>query len=77
VENPGKVTAATQTALQGRGAADTGFKWLYPYDGTVFARGLVAPTLQFSASSADAAWVHMTSKNLDYTGYFARACSRD
>jgi hypothetical protein len=70
------VSAATQTALQGMGAADASFKWLYPYDGTVFARGLVAPTLQFSASSADAEWVHMTSKNLDYTGYFAASAAQ-
>jgi hypothetical protein len=70
-ENPGKVAAATQTTLQGNGTADSSFKWLYPYDGTVFARGLVAPTLQFGASAADAEYVHMTSKNLDYQGYFA------
>ncbi len=70
-ENPGKVAAATQTALQGKGSSDASFKWLYPYDGTVFARGLVAPTLQFGAGTTSAEYVHMTAKNLDYQGYFA------
>jgi hypothetical protein len=70
-ENLGTVATATQTALQGNGASDASFKWVYPYDGTVFPRGLVAPTLQFAAGGADAEYVHMTSKNLDYRGYFA------
>jgi hypothetical protein len=70
VDNPGGVATATQTKLQGSGAPDAGFKWLYPYDGTVFPRGIVGPTLQFAAASADAAYVHMTAKNLDYKGYF-------
>jgi WD40-like Beta Propeller Repeat len=71
VENPGKVIATTQAALQGKGSTDASFQWLYPYDGTVFARGLVAPTLQLASASADAEYVHVTSKNLDYSGYFA------
>ena len=69
-ENPGKVATATQTALQGSGKADASFAWVYPYDGTVFPNGLVAPTLQFGGA-ATAEYVHMTSKNLDYQGYFA------
>ena len=69
-ENPGKVAAATQTALQGKGTPDASFKWLYPYNGTVFPRGLVAPTLQF-ATTGSAVYVHMTAKSLDYKGYFA------
>jgi hypothetical protein len=68
-ENPGKIATATQTKLRAAGTADASFKWLYPYDGTVFPRGLVGPTLQFGGS-ADSVYVHMTAKNLDYTGYF-------
>jgi hypothetical protein len=69
-ENPAKLATATQTKLQGTGSADAGFKWVYPYDGTVFPRGLLSPTLQFAGGTSDAAYVHMTSKNLDYKGYF-------
>jgi WD40 repeat protein len=70
-ENPGNVPAATQTKLQGSGTADTGFKWLYPYDKTVFPRGLLSPTLQFGGGASDGEYVHITSKTLDYKGYFA------
>jgi hypothetical protein len=70
-ENPGSVPAATQTKLQGTGTADSGFKWLYPYDKTVFPRGLLSPTLQFGGGASDAEYVHITSKTLDYKGYFA------
>jgi WD40 repeat protein len=70
-ENPGNVPAATQTKLQGSGAADSGFVWLYPYDKTVFPRGLLSPTLQFGGGASDAEYVHITSKTLDYQGYFA------
>jgi hypothetical protein len=70
-ENPGNVPAATQTKLQGSGRADTAFAWLYPYDKTVFPRGLLSPTLQFGGGASDAEYVHITSKTLDYQGYFA------
>jgi hypothetical protein len=70
-ENPGKVATATQTQLQGNGKADSAFVWLYPYDKTVFPKGLLSPTLQFGGGASDAESVHITSKTLDYTGYFA------
>lgn len=71
-ENPGAVATATQTELEKGGPADANFRWLYPYDATVFPSGLVGPTLQFGGS-ASAVYVHMTAKNLDYKGYFAIA----
>jgi hypothetical protein len=70
-ENPGGIAAATQTKLQGSGQADPRFAWLYPYDRTVFPRGLVSPTLQFGGGAADAELVHITSSRLDYTGTFS------
>jgi hypothetical protein len=70
-ENPGKIATATQTQLQGKGTADAAFVWLYPYDKTVFPKGLLSPTLQFGGGASDAEFVHITSKTLDYTGYFA------
>jgi hypothetical protein len=69
-ENLGGVAAATQTTLHGSGTADTAFAWLYPYNHTVFPRGLVSPTMQFGGGASDAEYVHMTSTNVDYKGYF-------
>lgn len=70
-ENPGNVPPATQTQLQGKGSADAQFAWLYPYDKTVFPKGILSPTLQFGGGASEAAYVHITSKTLDYKGYFA------
>lgn len=70
-ENPGGVSTSTQTQLQNGGNADATFQWLYPYDNTVFPRGLLPPTFQFNGTAADAMYVHITSAGLDYKGYFA------
>lgn len=70
VENPGGVDPGTIAKLGGGGSADPTFKWLYPYDATVFPRGLLPPTLQLAGTSADALYVRMTSASLDYKGYF-------
>ena len=69
-ENPGGLDPQTQKQLQTGGSADSTFKWLYPYDRTVFPRALVSPTLQFGGTSADAAYVHIKSTTVDYAGYF-------
>ncbi len=74
-ENPGSVSPANQTALGGRGKSDTGFAWQYPYDRTVFPRGLLAPTFQFGGGASDAEMVHMTARQLDYTGFFTGGAS--
>ncbi len=59
---------------------DTGFTFLYPYDGTVFPRGLQAPTLQFSGAAALAYHVKITVHNartnvspLLFDGYYVGA----
>jgi len=72
-ENPGGVDPGTQGQLQGGGSADPAFAWLYPYDKTVFARGLLSPTFQFGGAAPDAAYVHIKSSSLDYQGYFKPA----
>ncbi len=69
VENPGGIDAATQKQLQTGGSTDSTFKWLYPYDKTVFPRGLVTPTMQFGGMSADSLYVRIKSTTVDYTGY--------
>jgi hypothetical protein len=70
VDNGVGVDPGTQTQLQGSGMADATFKWLYPYDQTVFPRGLVPPTFQFDGTAADAMYIHITAAGLDYKGYF-------
>jgi hypothetical protein len=73
VEGAQNVDAATQAKLRAGGTADPGFGWLYPYDRTVWPRGLVGPTLQWKGAAPDALYVHVTSHGLDYQGYFKGA----
>jgi hypothetical protein len=69
-ENPGGISAAAEQQLSGPTTADPSFTWLYPYDATVFPRGLIAPTLQFGGSAPEAIKVHITYSSMDYIGYF-------
>ena len=71
-ENPGGISNGTINQLKGGGNADAAFKWLYPFDKTVFPRGLASPVLQFGGTAPDAAWVHVqsASKTITYDGYF-------
>ena len=70
VENPGNVSSADQTTLENGGSVDPSFRWLYPYDKTVFPRGLLPPLLQFDGTPPDVMLVHVTFLGMDYTGYF-------
>ncbi len=70
-ENPATLADADQTALKAGGPADPSFKFLYPFDGTVFPRGLPAPLLQFGdgvnvTGSANGAYVHITTAHFSY-----------
>ncbi len=70
-ENAAMLPDADQTALKAGGAADPSFKFLYPFDGTVFPRGLPAPSLQFGdgktvTSSANAAYMKLTTAHFSY-----------
>ncbi len=69
-ENPGSVSPGDQTKLAEGGSADAAFKLVYPYDATVFPRGLLPPTLQLAGTNPDAVYVHVSSPSLDYKGYF-------
>jgi hypothetical protein len=69
-DNPGNVSAGTQQQLMGGGTADTAFAWLYPYDGTVFPQGLLAPVLQMGGTAPDAVYVHVSFSSLDYKGFY-------
>jgi len=70
-ENPGNVSSTVQGQLQGTGTADAMFTWLYPYDKTVFPRGLLPPTLQFDGTApADSVYLHVSFSGFDYKGYY-------
>jgi hypothetical protein len=76
----GPVDPATQAVLQSApdaGAdAGGGASWLYPYDQTVWPRGLLAPLLQWSApQSYDAVSIHLKENAFDYQGFFAATAS--
>jgi hypothetical protein len=75
-DNPGNLSPADQTALKGGGPADPAFKFLYPYDATVFPRGLSAPLLQFGDGSmiggtANGTYLKMTTTHFSYEQYGA------
>jgi hypothetical protein len=64
------VSNGDATRLEGGGTADSAFKWLYPYDRTVWPRGLQPPELQFGGEAATALRVAITTAHFDYVGLF-------
>jgi hypothetical protein len=48
---------------------DGNFRFLYPYDKTVFPRGLAAPLLQLGGVDADATYVKITTTNFSYEAF--------
>ncbi|AKT40329.1 hypothetical protein [Chondromyces crocatus] len=70
VDNPGNVSPEDQVDLQNGGSADPNLRFLYPYDKTVFPRGLRAPDLQLAGWSADATYVRLTVPGFTYEGFF-------
>jgi hypothetical protein len=74
-EGPGgPVTPAQATAIAQTPTADASRSLIYPYDGTVWPRGLLAPLLQWTPGKADAQalQIHLESKTYVYDGTFAR-----
>jgi hypothetical protein len=78
-EGPGgAVDAATKTILDGAATADPGLAFLYPYDKTVWPRGILAPLLQWSAGAQgdyDAVKIELSEGAFTYTGYFAKTAT--
>jgi hypothetical protein len=73
-DGPGAPPSPSQLGtLAGTATADATVTLLYPYDATVWPRGLLAPLIQWNpgAHSFDSVYVHMSEKNFDYKGYFA------
>ncbi|MEP7052701.1 MAG: hypothetical protein ABJB12_20200, partial [Pseudomonadota bacterium] len=75
--NPGNLSADEQAKLvQGgsggpKGVGPDAFRFLYPYDNTVFPRGLLAPSLQFAGAVAAATYLKITTSNFSYSAFAA------
>ena len=78
-EGPGgPVDNATATTLKGTPVADTGLAMLYPYDKTVWPRGILAPLLQWKAGAQgdyDAVLIKISETNFEYEGTFAKTAT--
>jgi hypothetical protein len=77
-QNPDNISAADQAQLVlggtggGKGIGpDAAFRFLYPYDNTVFPRGLSAPALQFGGAAASSVYLKITTTNFSYAGFSA------
>jgi hypothetical protein len=78
-EGPGgPVDAATVTVLKSAPTADAGLAWLYPYDKTVWPRGILAPLLQWTPgaqASYDAVHISIVEDAFTYDGFFAKTAT--
>ncbi|MES1176218.1 MAG: hypothetical protein ABUL62_17990 [Myxococcales bacterium] len=65
------MTRLTGTAMAPSNAAEFGL--LYPYDGTVWPRGIFAPLLQWQTSHAatTGVFVHLSQANYDFQGFYS------
>jgi hypothetical protein len=70
-DNPAAVSDADKATLTGGGAVDPTFKWLYPYDKTVFPRGLTAPSLQLDGTAATTTYLKITAPSFSYQQFAA------
>jgi len=71
----GSVDAATLAVLRGTPVADPGLSLLYPYDQTVWPRGILAPLLMWKAGAKadyDAVLIRIQEASYEYEGAFAK-----
>lgn len=70
VINTAGATGPDQVTLKAAVAPDPSIQWAYPYDGTVFPKGLLAPELMWNGGGADDLYyIHFTGKYVDYEIY--------
>jgi hypothetical protein len=68
--NTASAPANVQTALQGATTPDAAIVWAYPYNGTVWPRGLLPPILQWNGGAAtDVYSIHFTTSTFDFQDY--------
>ncbi|HTQ48404.1 MAG TPA: hypothetical protein VMI75_36860 [Polyangiaceae bacterium] len=69
-QNGANVPPAVQTGLEGATTQDTTTTWAYPYDGTVWPRGLLAPILQWNGGAAtDDYYLHIVSSTFELQAF--------
>ncbi len=73
-EGPGgPVDDGTHQILTGPPTPDPSLAWLYPYDKTVWPRGILAPLLQWKTQRPfDAVYIHIQEALWEYEGFFKR-----
>ncbi|MEI9954426.1 MAG: hypothetical protein WDO74_37035 [Pseudomonadota bacterium] len=74
--NPDDLSESDRVTLAAHGVGgtnglgpDAAFRFLYPYDNTVFPRGLSAPTLQFASTGATATYLKINTDGFSYTAF--------
>jgi hypothetical protein len=66
----GVIAVLTGNPTPPANAAELGF--LYPYDATVWPRGILAPLLQWQTThTATAVYIHLTQKNYEFKGFYS------
>jgi hypothetical protein len=70
VDNTAGLSSDQITALDGGGNADPNFGWLYPYDATVFPRGIPAPHFQYKGGNATAMRIAVDVGDFSFVGYY-------
>jgi hypothetical protein len=71
----GSVASTVVDVLHGTPIADAGLSLLYPYDATVWPRGILAPLLMWNVGAAgdyDAIDIKLASKSFDYEGVYGK-----
>jgi hypothetical protein len=70
--NPANAAGNIQASLGSATTPDASVVWAYPYDGTVWPRGLLAPILQWNGGAAtDTYYVHIKSATFELDDYTA------
>jgi hypothetical protein len=75
-DNQGGLTTSQTDILRGPpGLADPQWQFMYPYDGTVFPKGILAPEIHLTTGSAasNAYYVHVVLPDYEYEGFFNNA----
>ncbi|MEP7122620.1 MAG: hypothetical protein ABJE95_16980 [Byssovorax sp.] len=73
-DNFGGLSPTQITALQGPpGGSDASWQMLYPYDQTVFPRGILAPEVHLTTGGnpGDAYYMHVVLSDYEYEGFFS------
>ena len=78
-DSKGNVTDADKETLKGPpGATDASWQFLYPYEGTVFPRGVLAPEVHLSSGSNQGTvyYLHIVSPSFEYDGFFEASAAQ-